>query len=136
MFSSNNTTEEEFQTACRLGGIVNLDDITLLDTFTQVVGKLPEKVCCRYNPGGVFTLGESRDGAQVMDTPGDAKYGMTRPQLAEAFAPGYRKGLITHHLGVLRLTLPGILRYEWERWEDGSGATSGATPPPTVPSGG
>ena len=44
------------------------------------------------------------------------------PQLAEAFAPGYRKGLITHHLGVLRLTLPGILRYEWERWEDGSGA--------------
>lgn len=44
------------------------------------------------------------------------------PNLAEEFAPGYRKGLVTHHLGVLRLTLPGILRYEWERWENGSGA--------------
>ena len=85
MFSSNNTTEEEFQAACRLGGIVNLDDITLIDTLASAVGKIPEKICCRYNPGGVFTLGESRDGVQVMDTPGDAKYGMTRPQLAEAF---------------------------------------------------
>lgn len=85
MFSSNNTTEEEFRAACRLGGIVNLDDITLIDTLVKAVGKVPEKVCCRYNPGGVFTLGESRDGVQVMDTPGDAKYGMTRPQLAEAF---------------------------------------------------
>ena len=85
MFSSNNTTEEEFQAACRLGGVVNLDDITLIDTLTKAVGKVPEKICCRYNPGGVFTLGESRDGVQVMDTPGDAKYGMTRSQLAEAF---------------------------------------------------
>ena len=85
MFSSNNTTEEEFQAACRLGGIINLDDITLIDTLVNAVGKVPEKICCRYNPGGVFTLGESRDGVQVMDTPGDAKYGMTRPQLAEAF---------------------------------------------------
>ena len=85
MFSSNNTTEEEFQAAHRLGGIINLDDITLIDTLVDAVGKVPEKICCRYNPGGVFTLGESRDGVQVMDTPGDAKYGMTRPQLAEAF---------------------------------------------------
>ena len=85
MFSSNNTTEEEFQAARRLGGIINLDDITLIDTLERAVGKVPEKICCRYNPGGVFTLGESRDGVQVMDTPGEAKYGMTRPQLAEAF---------------------------------------------------
>ena len=85
MFSSNNTTEEEFQTACRLGGIVNLDDITLIDTLESAVERVPEKICCRYNPGGIFTLGESRDGVQVMDNPGDAKYGMTRPQLAEAF---------------------------------------------------
>lgn len=44
------------------------------------------------------------------------------PQLAEEFAPGYRKDLVTHNLGVLRLTLPGVLLYEWERWENGSGA--------------
>ena len=86
MFSSNNTTEEEFRTAARLGSIINLDDITLIDSLAQVLGgRVPEKICCRYNPGGIFTLGESRDGAQVMDNPGDAKYGMTRPQLTEAF---------------------------------------------------
>ena len=86
MFSSNNTTEEEFLTAARLGSIINLDDLTLIDTLAGALrGKVPEKLCCRYNPGGVFTLGQSRDGAQVMDNPGDAKYGMTRPQLTEAF---------------------------------------------------
>ena len=31
------------------------------------------------------TLGESREGFQVMDNPGDAKYGMTREQITEAF---------------------------------------------------
>lgn len=44
------------------------------------------------------------------------------PSLAEEFAPGYRKDLVTHNLGVLRLTLPGVLLYKWERWENGSGA--------------
>lgn len=44
------------------------------------------------------------------------------PKLTEEFAPGYRKDLVTHAVGVLRLTLPGILLYEWERWENGSGA--------------
>ena len=84
MFSSNNTTEEEFRKAYELGGIINLDDITLIDTLIQAVGKAPEKLCCRFNPGGVFQLGASRDGVQVMDNPGDAKYGMTRPQIAQA----------------------------------------------------
>ena len=85
MFSSNNTTVEEFRLAGRMNAIINLDDITLIDTLTQALGQVPETICCRYNPGGVFTVGESRDGAQVMDNPGDAKYGMTRPQIAEAF---------------------------------------------------
>lgn len=41
------------------------------------------------------------------------------PELAEEFAPGYRKGLVTCAVGALRLTLPGIYRYEWEQWENG-----------------
>ncbi|WP_298030481.1 diaminopimelate decarboxylase [uncultured Dysosmobacter sp.] len=86
MFSSNNTPAREFQLADRLGAIINLDDLTLVDFLEQSIGKIPEKICCRYNPGGVFTLGETREGFQVMDNPGDAKYGMTRAQIAEAFA--------------------------------------------------
>lgn len=85
MFSSNNTTAEEFQLADSMGAVINLDDLTLIDTMLQALRRVPETVCCRYNPGGVFTVGESRDGAQVMDNPGDAKYGMTREQIREAF---------------------------------------------------
>ena len=85
MFSSNDTTAEEFQKADQLGAIINLDDLTLVDYLKDAIGRIPEKICCRYNPGGVFTLGETREGFQVMDNPGDAKYGMTRPQIAEAF---------------------------------------------------
>ena len=85
MFSSNDTPAEEFQLADKLGAIINLDDLTLVDYLERSIGHVPEKICCRYNPGGVFTLGETREGFQVMDNPGDAKYGMTRAQIAEAF---------------------------------------------------
>ena len=85
MLASNDTPAEEFQMADRLGAIINLDDLTLVDYLERSIGHVPEKICCRYNPGGVFTLGETREGFQVMDNPGDAKYGMTRAQIAEAF---------------------------------------------------
>ena len=92
MFSSNDTPAREFQLAHQLGAIINLDDLTLVDYLEQSIGKIPEKICCRYNPGGVFTLGETREGFQVMDNPGDAKYGMTRAQIAEAFTRLAAKG--------------------------------------------
>ena len=43
------------------------------------------------------------------------------PELEEEFAPGYRKADVTHALGPLRLTLPGIYRYRWEVWDNGGG---------------
>ena len=93
MFSSNETPAEEFQLADRLGAIINLDDLTLVDYLEESIGRIPEKISCRYNPGGVFTLGEeTHEGFQVMDNPGDAKYGMTRPQMAEAFTRLAAKG--------------------------------------------
>ena len=92
MFSSNNTLAEEYQMADRLGAIINLDDLTHVDFLEEAIGHIPETIFCRYNPGGVFTLGASKDGHQVMDTPGDAKYGMTRPQIAQAFQTLKAKG--------------------------------------------
>ena len=85
MFSSNDTPAEEFALASQLGATINLDDITHIDFLKDTIGSIPKRISCRYNPGGTFTLGESEEGFQVMDNPGDAKYGMTREQLTQAF---------------------------------------------------
>ena len=85
MFSSNDTPAEEFIKCAELGGTINLDDITHVDFVCKALnGKMPRKMSCRFNPGGVFTLGKSGEGFQVMDTPGDSKYGMTEDQIIEA----------------------------------------------------
>lgn len=44
------------------------------------------------------------------------------PNLEEEFLPGYRKDLVTHGVGALRLTLPGNCLSGWESWENGGGA--------------
>ena len=92
MFSSNETPAEEFQLADKLHAMINLDDITHIEFLEQAIGHIPEKICCRFNPGGTFTLGESEEGFQVMDNPGDAKYGMTRAQIVEAYKILQQKG--------------------------------------------
>ena len=85
MFSSNDTPAEEFALAAKLGATINLDDISHIDFLKDTIGYIPKRISCRYNPGGTFTLGESEEGFQVMDNPGQAKYGMTRPQMTQAF---------------------------------------------------
>lgn len=92
MFSSNETPAEEYQLAERMNALINLDDLTMVDFLEKSIGYIPRKICCRYNPGGSFKLGDSREGVQVMDEPGEAKYGMTRPQIAEAFRRLSEKG--------------------------------------------
>lgn len=79
MFSSNATPAEEFVKARELNAIINLDDFTHIDYLDKVAG-IPETICCRYNPGGVFKLG-----TDIMDNPGDAKYGLTKEQMIEGF---------------------------------------------------
>lgn len=87
MFSSNATPAEEYKLAERLGAIINLDDITHIDFLERTIGYIPETISCRYNPGGLFKI--SND---IMDNPGDAKYGMTTEQLFEAFKTLKAKG--------------------------------------------
>ncbi len=87
MFSSNDTPAEEFQLADRLGATINLDDITHIAYLERAIGRIPERISCRYNPGGNFAISNT-----IMDTPGEAKYGMTRPQMTEAFRTLKEKG--------------------------------------------
>ena len=91
MFSSNVTPAEDMRKAYELGGYINLDDAIMADFMADVAG-VPETVFCRYNPGGVFTMGESKEGFQVMDNPGDAKYGMTEQQMIDTFKKLAAKG--------------------------------------------
>ena len=92
MFSSNDTPAEDFQLARKLNATINLDDITHID-FLERVADIPDTVCCRYNPGGHFAIANN-----IMDNPGDAKYGMTREQLTEAYKRLMAKGV--KHFGL------------------------------------
>ena len=85
MFSSNDTPPEEFVLAAGLGATINLDDFTHIDFLKDTIGYIPETISCRFNPGGTFSIGASKEGFQVMDNPGDAKYGFTPAQLKEGF---------------------------------------------------
>ena len=93
MFSSNATPAKEFVYADQLGAIINLDDFTHVEFLEKTIGHIPETISCRYNPGGVFQI--SND---IMDNPGDSKYGMTKDQMIEAFKIMKAKG--AKHFGI------------------------------------
>ena len=86
MFSSNVTPVQDMKKACEMGAYINLDDYTHVEFLERVAG-IPETVCCRYNPGGVFSLGND-----IMDNPGESKYGMTEEQMEQAFRKLMQKG--------------------------------------------
>lgn len=93
MFSSNDTPAEEFIFAAKIGATINLDDITHIDFLEKTLGYLPKTVSCRYNPGGYFSLG-----TDIMDNPGDAKYGFTKEQMFEGYRMLREKGV--EHFGI------------------------------------
>ena len=86
MFTSNDTPSAEYRRAKELGAIINLDDITHLRYVEEHAGGLPELICFRYNPGPL------RRGNAIIGHPEEAKYGLTRPQLFEAYASSGKKG--------------------------------------------
>lgn len=92
MFSSNATPAEDFQLARKLNVTINLDDITHI-AFLEKVADIPDTISCRFNPGGHFAIENN-----IMDNPGDAKYGLTREQMTEAFKILLQKGV--KHFGM------------------------------------
>jgi len=83
MFTSNNTSQEQFITAAKNGGcILNLDDISLIDK----VPDMPELVCFRYNPG------PRRKGNKIIGNPVEAKYGVTHEQIESAYKKAMDRG--------------------------------------------
>ena len=92
MFSSNVTPAQDMKKAYDLNAYINLDDLTHVEFLEQVAG-IPETVCCRYNPGGVFSMGND-----IMDNPGDSKYGMSEEQMVEAYKKLMAKGV--KHFGI------------------------------------
>jgi diaminopimelate decarboxylase len=76
MFTSNNTSFEEFVEAAKDGGcILNLDDITMIPN----VPHMPNLICFRYNPG------PRRTGNSIIGNPVEAKYGVTHEQIVDAY---------------------------------------------------
>lgn len=88
MFSSNDTPAREYAYAARLGAVINLDDITHIEFVENILGKLPETMSCRYNPGGMFQMSNG-----IMDNPGDSKYGFTTEQMFEGYRILKKKGV-------------------------------------------
>ncbi|WP_312950299.1 diaminopimelate decarboxylase [Streptococcus parasuis] len=79
MFTSNNTQAQEFVYARKVRATINLDAYEHIEFLKNVAG-IPETVCLRYNPGGVFSLG-----TDIMDHPEESKFGMTKEQLMKGY---------------------------------------------------
>ncbi|HFR3573197.1 TPA: diaminopimelate decarboxylase [Streptococcus suis] len=79
MFTSNDTQAQEFVYARKVGATINLDAYEHIEFLKNVAG-IPETVCLRHNPGGVFSLG-----TDIMDHPEESKFGMTKEQLMKGY---------------------------------------------------
>ena len=93
MFTSNDTPYVEYKKALEMGAIINLDDITHIEYLEKNHGSLPDTFCVRYNPGSL-----KEGGNTIIGLPEEAKYGMTREQIFEAYKQLQAKGV--KHFGI------------------------------------
>ena len=103
MLTSNDTPYDEFQKALELGAVINLDDITHLDYMAQHAG-LPKVLSFRYNPGDLI------EGNDIIGKPMEAKYGLTRPQMFEAYRHAREMGV--QRFGLHTMVISSELRTE------------------------
>lgn len=106
MFSSNDTPEDEFIKAEQLGANINFDDLEHVRYFKEKVGDLPDLVCFRYNPGDMRSSG----GNDIIGNPADAKYGLTREQIFEAYKAAKDNGV--KKFGLHTMVVSSELRLE------------------------
>ncbi|MGE4585070.1 MAG: diaminopimelate decarboxylase [Sphaerochaeta sp.] len=92
MFTSNDTPAEEFKAAYEMGAIINLDDITHIDTLEEAISAVPSTICFRYNPG------PERTGNAIIGNPVEAKYGVTSSQIIDCYKIMKEKGV--KHFGL------------------------------------
>ncbi len=80
IFTSNETPAEEYKYAYENGNIINLDDFTHIEYLKNAIGKLPDTICFRYNPGN------NKQGCNsIIGKPEEAKYGLTREQIIQDY---------------------------------------------------
>lgn len=102
MFTSNNTSEQDFIEAAKDGGsILNLDDLSLLSK----VPEMPELICFRYNPGA------KRNGNDLIGKPIESKYGVSDDQIIEAYRQAKSQGV--KRFGIHTMLASNELNYEY-----------------------
>ncbi|MBF0376636.1 MAG: diaminopimelate decarboxylase [Desulfamplus sp.] len=102
MFTSNNTSMEQFETAAIDGGsVLNLDDISLIPK----VPIMPELICFRYNPG------PRRRGNKIIGNPVESKYGVSHEQITEAYRQAIKRG--AKRFGMHTMLASNELNYEY-----------------------
>ncbi len=102
MFSSNNTTAEEFQAADADGGcILNLDDVSLI----AKVPRMPRTISFRYNPG------PRRTGNSIIGDPSESKYGVAHEQIVNAYTTA--RALGARRFGLHTMLISNELNYRY-----------------------
>ncbi|NOX34436.1 MAG: diaminopimelate decarboxylase [Deltaproteobacteria bacterium] len=102
MFTSNNTSLSQFETAQKKGGcILNLDDISLISKLKDI----PDLICFRYNPG------PRRKGNNIIGNPVESKYGVSHNQIIDAYSQS--SGLGVKRFGIHTMLASNELNYEY-----------------------
>jgi diaminopimelate decarboxylase len=102
VFSSNNTTRDEFRVAAADGGcILNLDDASLI----AKVPRMPETVSFRYNPG------PRRTGNSIIGDPSESKYGVSHEQIVHAYKTA--RALGARRFGLHTMLISNELSYAY-----------------------
>jgi len=89
MYTSNYTSKKDLTYAFDMGVIINLDDISLVDSLVEVRGKCPDLISFRLNPGLGRT--DSSTKSNVLGGP-NAKFGVAPSQIVQAYEKAINAG--------------------------------------------